>query len=60
MDLKNPPQGTDYPQKYPEMSADMPNSSPPPPPPPVGKKLNLPTAAWLAFVRAGTHSLAKL
>ena len=44
MDLKTPPQETDYPQEVSEMSADMPNS-PPPPPPPVGKKLNLPMAA---------------
>ena len=40
MDLKNPPQETDYPQEVSEMSVDMTNS-----PPPDGKKLFLPTAA---------------
>ena len=60
MDLKNPPQETDYPQEvfWNDCGhAQLPNS---PPPPPTGKKLNLPMAAWLALVPAGTHSLAKL
>ena len=55
MDLKTLPKKPTIHKKYSKMSADMPNSFPH-----AGKKLNLPTAAWLALVPAGTHSLATL
>ena len=52
MDLKNPPQETDYPQEVSRNVCGHAQLFPPPSLPPVGKKLNLPTAAWLALVPA--------